>query len=128
MSIAGVGVDIVDAGRLARALARTPALAGRIFTAAERRACSVRSPAVRSTRLAARFAAKEAFYKALGKYQKGLGWKDLEVQGGGGARKAPRAKLSRKALVALERAGGRRVHLTLSHDGGIAIAVVILEG
>ncbi len=126
MSIAGVGVDIVDAGRLERALSRTPALAGRIFTAAERRACTAKSRAVRSARLAARFAAKEAFYKALGKYQKGLGWKDLEVQGGAGS--APRARLSKKALAALKKAGGRRVHLTLSHDGGIAIAVVILEG
>ncbi len=128
MSIAGVGVDVVDAGRLERALSRTPALAARIFTPGERRACAAKPPALRAARLAARFAAKEAFYKALGKHQKGLGWKDLEVQVGGGAGKAPRAKLSRKALAALERAGGRRVHLTLSHDGGIAVAVVILEG
>ena len=69
--IVGVGVDVVDVARFARALTRTPGLGRRLFTDAERTQARMES-------LAARFAAKEAVAKALGA-PGGLRWRDAEV-------------------------------------------------
>ena len=68
----GLGVDIVDVDRFQASLVRTPGLAERLFTAAER-------AAGRSERLAVRFAAKEAVAKALGA-PPGLSWQDAEIE------------------------------------------------
>ena len=117
MGIVGVGVDVVEVARLERALARTPALAERLFTAQER-------AAARSESLAARFAAKEAVAKALGA-PAGLSWQDAEV-----VREASgRPRLVLHGGVAQEAAaqGIATWHLSLSHDGGIATAVVVAE-
>jgi holo-[acyl-carrier protein] synthase len=114
--IIGVGIDVVDIGRLSRALSRTPALATRLFTEAER-PLPVRS-------LAARLAAKEALAKALGA-PRGLLWTDAEiVQDASGK---PELRVYGTVAAAAARAGARRWHVSLSHDGGIATAVVIAE-
>lgn len=112
----GVGVDVVDVARLRRVLARTPRLAERLFTDGERHR-PVES-------LAARFAAKEAVAKALGA-PGGLRWRDAEVCAG----ERGRPVLALHGGVAAEAAAqGIRVwHLSLSHDGGIATAVVVAE-
>ncbi len=111
--IAGVGTDLVEVARLGQSLDRTPTLRERLFTPAE--------AGLPLESLAARFAAKEALAKALGA-PGGLSWQDAEVFTGDGGR--PQLELS--GAVA-ERAAGLRVHLSLSHDGGFALAFVVLE-
>jgi holo-[acyl-carrier protein] synthase len=115
--IVGLGVDIVDVSRFAASLERTPALAERLFTVDER-------AAGRSERLAARFAAKEALAKALGA-PGGLSWHDAAVCNSDGG--APRLELSGGIAEAAKQRGATSWHVSLSHDGGMAIAVVILE-
>jgi holo-[acyl-carrier protein] synthase len=124
--ILGLGMDVVEIGRIARILAGDPARAerflARCFTAAEREYCDARRD--RAGRYAARFAAKEAAVKALGT-PAGVAWTDLEVERTDGA---PALRLHGAARAAAERLEVARVHLTLTHDAGIAAATVILEG
>ncbi len=115
--IVGVGIDVVDLARFEAALARTKGLADRLFTEGERR-LPVRS-------LAARFAAKEALAKALGA-PRGLLWTDAEIVVG--ARGRPHLEVRGTVEVAAARLGVTRWHLSLSHDAGMASAVVIAEG
>jgi holo-[acyl-carrier protein] synthase len=115
--IVGVGLDVVDIARFERALTRTPGLASRLFTAGERD--------LPSRSLAARFAAKEALAKALGA-PRGLLWTDAEVAPGPGGR--PRLEVAGTVAAAAARLGVTRWHLSLTHDAGIASAVVIAEG
>jgi holo-[acyl-carrier protein] synthase len=114
--IVGVGIDVVEVDRLSRALLRTPALAGRLFTERER-GLPYRS-------LAARFAAKEALAKALGA-PRGLLWTDAEVVTSPEGR--PSLEVTGTIAAAARKAGITRWHLSLSHDGGIATAIVIAE-
>ena len=116
MTIVGVGVDVVDVARLERVLARTPRLAARLFTDAE-----LGRPVAS---LAARFAAKEAVAKALGA-PGGLRWRDAEVVSG--ERGRPRLALHGGVAEEAAAQGIRVWHLSLSHDGGIATAVVVAE-
>lgn len=121
--IVGVGIDVCQIARMESALARTPRLEPRVFTEHERAYAAGRpNPAVH---LAARFAAKEAALKALG-LPHGLRWHDLEVMTD--AAGAPAFVFSGAALTAFELRGAKRAHLSLSHDGGISIALVVLEG
>ncbi len=115
--IVGVGIDVVQVVRLERALARTPTLAGRLFTDAERDLSRVES-------LAARFAAKEAVAKALGA-PGGLRWRDAEVVTDDTGR--PRLQLHGGVAQEAEAQGIATWHLSLSHDGGVATAVVVAE-
>lgn len=117
MAIMGVGIDVVDIERFGESLSRTPNLAARLFTAseAERPLAS----------LAARFAAKEALAKALGA-PVGMGWHDAEVVSEDTGR--PRFELRGTVAARAEQLGVDSVHLSLSHDAGIASAVVVLEG
>ncbi|MCU1671918.1 MAG: ACPS-type phosphopantetheinyl transferase [Frankiales bacterium] len=114
--IVGVGVDVVDIARLDRVLSRTPRLAHRLFTDGER------SRPVGS--LAARFAAKEAVAKALGA-PGGLRWRDAEVVQEDSGR--PVLRLTGRVAEEAAAQGIRSWHLSLSHDGGIATAVVVAE-
>lgn len=124
--ILGLGLDLVEVARLARILAGPPARAerfvARVFTTGERAYCD--GMADRPTRYAARFAAKEAALKALG-VPAGLRFHELEVVRGEGA---PRLSLSGRAAEAARRLGVERLHLTITHDGGVAAAVVVAEG
>jgi holo-[acyl-carrier protein] synthase len=126
--IRGVGIDVVEVARIARLLGdgERPGIADRFlrrcFTEAERRFCDARAD--RATAYAARFAAKEAASKALGA-PAGIRFTDVEVERGEGA---PSLRLSGVAdRVARERAVSG-VHLSITHDAGVAAAVVILEG
>lgn len=116
MAVVGVGIDVVDVDRFAESLARTPGLAERLFTAGEAR----HSPAS----LAARFAAKEALAKALGA-PIGLAWHDAEVVSESSGR--PLLEIRGSVRSRAEELGVASVHLSLSHDAGIASAVVVLE-
>ena len=124
--IRGVGLDVVAVARIDDLLARRgERFLDRVFTPAERAACDPRAD--RSRALAARFAAKEAGMKALGTgWSGGVGWRDFEVTGGAGS--PPRLVLSGVAADRARELGADRVHLSLSHDGGVAVAVVVLEG
>lgn len=115
--IIGVGIDVVDVARFAATLARTPRLVPRLFTDAEQR--------LPSASLAARFAAKEALAKALGA-PVGLSWRDAEVHRGPDGR--PRLALAGTVAARAGELGVRSTHLSLSHDAGIASAVVLVEG
>ncbi len=125
--ILGLGMDVVEVGRLARILDGPPARAerfvARVYTPAERAACEARRD--RASGFAARFAAKEAGVKALGA-PPGVRWTDLEVTRREG--EPPVLRLHGVAAAAAAARGVARVHLTLTHDGGVAAATVILEG
>ena len=111
--IDGIGIDVVDIARFLESLDRTPGLREKLFTESER------SKSAQS--LAARFAAKEALYKALSPNH-GLQWHDAEVIN------QPNGKpefLFRGEIANL--VDGAHVHLSLSHDAGIASAMVVLE-
>ena len=115
--IIGVGIDVVDVDRFAQSLARTPRLAQRLFTEAEQ--------VLPAASLAARFAAKEALANALGA-PVGLHWRDAEVHRGEDGR--PHLSMRGTVAARAELLGVRHTHLSLSHDAGIASAVVIAEG
>jgi holo-[acyl-carrier protein] synthase len=117
VAVIGVGIDVVDIARFGESLERTPGLAERLFTPAERQ----RSLAS----LAARFAAKEAVAKALGA-PGNLHWHDAEVVSQASGR--PVLELRDTVRARAEELGATSVHLSLSHDAGIASAVVVLEG
>jgi holo-[acyl-carrier protein] synthase len=115
--IVGVGVDVCDLARFESSLRRTPELRDRLFTPGER--------TLPPHSLAARFAAKEALAKALGA-PTGLGWHDAEVVREPSGR--PVLVLGGSVLAAADALGVSRTHLSLSHDGGVATAFVVLEG
>ena len=114
--IVGVGTDIVEVARLEHSLERTPSLRERLFTPDEA-ALPVES-------LAARFAAKEALAKALGA-PGDLSWQDAEVVTDVSG--WPSFELRGGVAALAEQHGVQRVHLSLSHDGGMALAFVVLE-
>ena len=121
--IIGVGIDVVPVDRFAESLTRTPGLRDRLFTAAEQ--CTPSGGPRTGESLAARFAAKEALAKALGA-PAGLSWRDAEVTTDDDGRPSLllRGTVARRAALL----GVTHWHVSLSHDGGIASAVVIAEG
>jgi holo-[acyl-carrier protein] synthase len=120
--IVSVGMDVVLVERFVRALERTPQLADRLFTDGERHTSSGNPRPPES--LAARFAAKEAVAKALGA-PSGLRWHDCEVVSDAAGR--PWLTVSGTVAAAADECGITRWHLSLSHDGGIASAMVVAE-
>jgi holo-[acyl-carrier protein] synthase len=114
--IIGVGIDVVDVARFTQTLDETPRLRQRLFTDAEQQ--------LPPASLAARFAAKEALAKALGA-PVGLHWRDAEVHRDDDGR--PHLSMTGTVAARAEQLGARRTHISLSHDAGIASAVVVLE-
>ena len=115
--IIGVGIDVVELVRFEASLARTPALRDKLFTPAE--------GSLPLQSLAARFAAKEALAKALGA-PVGLHWQDATVRRGEDGR--PHLQITGTVEARAEALGVHAMHISLSHDAGIASAVVIAEG
>jgi holo-[acyl-carrier protein] synthase len=115
--IVGVGIDVVDVDRFAETLRRTPRLLDRLFTDTERHL-----PVIS---LAARFAAKEALAKSLGA-PVGLRWRDAWVCTEEGGR--PYLEMTGTVAARAAELGVRHLHVSLSHDAGIASAVVVAEG
>jgi holo-[acyl-carrier protein] synthase len=120
--IVGVGIDVVPIDRFTAALQRTPALADRLFTAAERVTLTGHPRTPES--LAARFAAKEALAKALGA-PGNMRWHDAEVQVN--EQGQPRLEVVGTVAARAAMLGVASWHVSLSHDGGIASAVVVAE-
>jgi holo-[acyl-carrier protein] synthase len=114
--IVGVGTDVVDVSRLERSLERTPSLRERLFTRGEAE--------LPLESLAARYAAKEALAKALGA-PGDLAWHDAEVVTDVSG--WPSFELRGSVAARADEVGAERVHLSLSHDAGVAIAFVVLE-
>ena len=115
--IVGTGIDVVDIPRFAETLERTPGLRTRLFTEAER-GLPMRS-------LAARFAAKEAVAKALSA-PAGMNWQhcSIEVDAAG----APHVVTTGTVADVAVAKGVKTWHLSLSHDGDVATAMVVAEG
>ncbi|MBI4700398.1 MAG: holo-ACP synthase [Deltaproteobacteria bacterium] len=124
--ILGLGIDVCSIERVEAMLQRWgERFARRILSARERRAIARRVD--RAAAVAGRFAAKEAFAKALARQSgRGVGWHEVEIEGGG--RAPPRLRVSGEARARVERMGGEQLHLSIAHDGGVAVAVVVIEG
>jgi len=123
--IVGIGIDVASITRFDRALERYgDRFWERILTPRERVDLAPRL-GDRGAALAGRFAAKEAASKALGA-PRDVGWHDLEVRRG--ERGAPTIHLLGSATAHAERRGVRRCHLSITHDAGVAAALVVLEG
>jgi holo-[acyl-carrier protein] synthase len=122
MAVVGIGIDVVPVERFAAALRRTPSLAGRLFTPAER--VLPDGEPRRAESLAARFAAKEALAKALGA-PGGMAWTDAEIHTDDDGR--PYLEVTGTVAARADQLGVQHWHVSLSHDGGIASAVVVAE-
>jgi holo-[acyl-carrier protein] synthase len=117
-----VGVDVVDVDRFRHSIRRTPGLVTRLFTADERAyAEKARDPA---SRLAVRFAAKEAAMKVLGVGIGAVGFHDIEV-GRDPSTSAPHLVVRGRALELASDAGVAQWELSLTHSDLVAIAVVV---
>jgi holo-[acyl-carrier protein] synthase len=115
--IIGVGVDVVDLTRFENTLADTPGFAERIFADVERDA--------KPQTLAGRWAAKEALVKVLGD-STGLNWHDVLVLREDTGK--PTIALSGATKQRAAALGITNLHLSISHDAGIACAFVVAEG
>ncbi len=125
MGIAGLGLDLVEIARVEELLSRHGArVRARLFTASEQAYCERRRDSAKS--YAGRFAVKEAVMKLLGTgWARGVRWVDIEVVRPPGA--APSVVLhGATARIAAAR-GIARIHVTITHDGGLAAAVAIAE-
>jgi holo-[acyl-carrier protein] synthase len=127
MSILGIGLDVVDLVRFRRTLDDLGIrFVQRTFTDREAEYAE-RSPRRRAERLGARFAAKEALGKATGLGMTGqTSWRQIEVVHDNRGR--PTLELHGETEQTLRAMGVTHVHLSLSHDGDLAAAVVVLEG
>ncbi|MBN7793359.1 holo-ACP synthase [Microbacterium esteraromaticum] len=114
--IIGTGIDLVDIARFERSVTRTPRLLERLFTPAEQQ-LKLRS-------LAARYAAKEALIKALGGSD-GVYWTEIEIASEPSGR--PHFVLSGSTAAVVAERGITALHLTMTHDAGLAAAYVIAE-
>jgi holo-[acyl-carrier protein] synthase len=125
MSVRGIGIDIVRVDRIRDSLERFGhRMEARLFTVEELDYCRRHKDPL--PHLAARFAAKEAASKALGTgMSAGVGFRQIEVVQPGG--RVPMLRFHEAALARYQALGCAASHLTLSHDGGLAVACVVLE-
>ena len=123
--ILSIGIDITEVYRIRQTIARTPRFAERVFTANERAFCDRKGVAAAQS-YAGRFAAKEAFLKALKTGWRGkITWHDIEVVSD--EMGAPSLAIHGEARKLLAERGATSVHLSISHTSTLAIAEVILE-
>lgn len=121
--IAGIGIDIVHVGRITRWIG-VPGLVERFFHEKEIATARTRGSG-EALSLAARFAAKEAFGKALGTGLSGMWLTDIEVENNHNGK--PSLVLHGSALRRFEDLGGGIIHCSLTHEGENAVAIVIIE-
>ena len=123
--IISIGVDIVEVYRIQETITRTPRFAERVFTERERAYCESKGAAAAQS-YAGRFAAKEAFLKALQTGWRGkITWQDIEVVSD--EMGAPALDIKNEAKAILDSRGAFHVHLSMSHTTEHAVATVILE-
>lgn len=121
--IIGIGVDVVHVRRLERWLS-VPGLPERFFHPDELESAKSRGHAA-ALSLAARFAAKEAFGKALGTGLRGIKLGDIQVLNNHNGQ--PGIVLHDSALARFRSVGGQAIHLSLTHERDNAIAMVVME-
>lgn len=123
--IISVGTDIIEVYRIRETIERTPRFSIRVFTEDERLYCESKGLAAAQS-FAARFAAKEAFLKALRTGWRGkISWHDVEIKNDEWG--APYFIIKGEALRILEEMGADKIHLSMSHTTEHATANVILE-
>jgi holo-[acyl-carrier protein] synthase len=124
--ILGVGIDLEETARIRDSIERFgERFLGKLFTSGELAFCQGKANAVE--RFAARFAAKEAAFKALrASWSEGLSWRDFEVVNH--PEGAPELLLHGQAAVQAAARGVVRTHLSFSHTKHYVTAVVVLEG
>jgi holo-[acyl-carrier protein] synthase len=123
--IVSIGIDIIEIRRVREVLARTPRFRERVFTQEERAYCDSRG-ANSVQHYAARFAAKEAAFKALRTgWRDGLAWHHVEVASD--ELGAPLLQLSGHARDLFDGLGATHAHLSLSHTVEHAVAHVVFE-
>lgn len=127
MAILGLGLDLAQIDRLGDLVERKgQRVLERLFTEGERAYCE-RRPATRITHYAGRFAVKEAVMKLLGTgWRSGVRWVDIEVTRAPG--QAPQVVLHGETARIAERKGIQTIHVTITHDAGLAAAVAVAEG
>lgn len=125
MPIVGLGTDLAQIGRMRAFLEKRGQRArDRLFTPGEQAYCDSR--AARWTHYTGRFAVKEAVMKVLGTgWSRGVRWVDIEVAREPG--QAPRCVLHGETARIAERLGIRVLHITITHDAGLASAVAVAE-
>jgi holo-[acyl-carrier protein] synthase len=124
VEVLAVGVDLTEIERVQRLLTRHPRFAERCFTGREREyAFAGARPA---ERLAARFAAKEAVMKSLGSGWRDIGWREVEITGGG----MPRVLLTGRARARASELGVGEVLVSLTHtrETAAAVALAVVSG
>ncbi len=122
--VKGIGVDIVEIKRIQQVLADNKRFAERVFAPSEIEYCETK--ARKAQHYAARFAAKEAFFKALGTgWRDGMGWHEIIVENDDLGK--PRIQLSGKTLEVFNDRGLASIHLSISHEKIHAVAMVVLE-
>ena len=119
--ILGIGIDLIDIARVERAIQRSPRFLERIYTQTERTAIEQKG----AQTAAGYFAAKEAVSKALGTGVRGFSMADVSIEPDELGR--PVAHLSGGALKRMEEMGGRNLLVSITHAGGFANAVAVLE-
>lgn len=116
------GVDLVEIGRIERIFRRRPeAFLRRLFT--ERERCQLEDRGCKPRHLASRFAAKEAIFKLLGAGLGSLAFSEVEVLTHPSGE--PQAVLHGTARVLAFNLGIKEISLSLSHDGGLAVALAV---
>lgn len=122
--IAGIGIDIIEINRIRRVLEQNPAFRQKVYSGLEIAYCETKADP--SLSYAARFAAKEAFMKALG-----TGWNHevswVEIETVVEEKSAPRLVISGRTKQTLESRNISNCHLSLSHEKDYSVACVILE-
>ena len=120
-----IGVDIVEVYPIRETIARTPRYAERVFTAGEREYCESKGVAAAQS-YAGRFAAKEAFLKAIQTGWRGkITWHDIEIISD--AEGVPTLNITGEAKRIADERGATSVHLSISHTTEHAVAQIILE-
>jgi holo-[acyl-carrier protein] synthase len=125
MAILALGLDLTQIERVQAAFDRHgERFLARVFTDGERAYCDRRKQ--RIVHYAGRFAVKEAVMKVLGTgWARGVRWRDIEVQRRSGS--APELVLHGGAAELAREKGIARIHITITHDGGLAAAVAVAE-
>ena len=130
MSVVGIGTDMVSIGRISELLDRHgERFVGRCFRSGDFIAGMMNRKGTAGSEasfLAGRWAAKEAFLKALGVDVRGIPYRDMEVKKN--SHGPVEMVLHGSARKALAEAGGNKIHLTISHERGFAVASVLIEG
>jgi len=122
--IRGTGVDIIEISRIKSAIERDDKFINKIFTVNEIKYCE--SKAKKAQHYAARFASKEAFFKAIGTgWRNGMSWTDIDINNDSLGK--PEIKLSGETLLFFNKLKLKSISLSISHSKEYAVGFVIIE-